>query len=53
MLNILLKIIGVFFTIYGFYYIATGLFAFLKPVSYKENSNKKHKFSIIIAARNE
>ena len=53
MLDFILKIISVFFTIYGLYYLITGLFAFTKQKSEKEISNKKHKFSIIIAARNE
>ena len=50
MLDYILKIISVFFTIYGLYYLITGLFAFTKPKKVKESNNKIHKFSIIIAA---
>lgn len=53
MLNLILKIISVFFTVYGLYYVITGIFAFAKPKREKKCGNKKHKFGIIIAARNE
>ena len=53
MLNIFVEFISIVFTIYGLYYVITGLFAFLKPAKEKSKSNKIHKFSIIIAARNE
>ena len=53
MLNVILQIISVFFTIYGAYYVITGLFAFTKPKKIEKKSNKVHSFEIIIAARNE
>ncbi len=53
MFNYFLGVISVFFTIYGLYYVITGIFAFLKPVSEESDSKKINKFSIIIAARNE
>lgn len=53
MLNLVLQIISIFFTMYGLYYVATGIFAFLKPRKELEKKNKINKFSIIIAARNE
>ena len=48
-----LEIISLFFVIYGLYYVVTGIFAFAKPKKTQVVSSKKHKFSIIIAARNE
>ncbi len=53
MFNVILKIISLFFAAYGLYYGVTGIFAFLKPKKNVVNSKKIHKFSIIIAARNE
>ncbi len=53
MVNIFLGIISIFFGIYGLYYAITGIFAFAKPKEEKKITDKKHKFSIIIAARNE
>ena len=53
MFNYILGIISVFFTIYGLYYVITGVFAFARPKSVKKIGNKIHKFAIIIAARNE
>ena len=53
MFNIILKIISIFFTVYGLYYGVTALFAFMKPKKEKMLSDKKNKFGIIIAARNE
>ena len=53
MFNYFLGIISSFFAIYGLYYVVTGIFAFAKPRSEKKLSDKKHKFSVIIAARNE
>ena len=53
MLNYFFAVISIFFTIYGLYYAITGIFAFAKPKKINKISNKKHKFSIIIAARNE
>ncbi len=53
MFNTILKIISFFFLAYGLYYVATGVFAFIKPKKDKLVTNKKHKFSIIVAARNE
>lgn len=53
MLNYFLGIISGFFAIYGLYYVVTGVFAFAKPKKDKKISDKMHKFSIIIAARNE
>ena len=53
MFNIILGIISLFFTVYGLYYIITGLFAFAKPIVKRNTIDKKNKFSIIIAARNE
>ena len=53
MLNLVLQIISIFFTLYGLYYVATGVFAFLKPRKELEKKNKINKFFIIIAARNE
>ena len=53
MFNIILKIISVFFSLYGLYYAITGVFAFLKPKKESYENDKTHKFSIIIAARNE
>ena len=53
MLSIFLQIISVFFTLYGLYYVFTGVFAFLKPKSLNLKDNKLHSFEIIIAARNE
>lgn len=53
MFNYFLGIISGFFAIYGLYYAVTGVFAFAKPKIDKKVNDKKHKFSIIIAARNE
>ena len=53
MINFILEIISVFFTLYGLYYIITGIFAFLKYKKASDVVNKKNRFSIIIAARNE
>ena len=53
MLNYVLGIISVFFTIYGLYYVITGIFAFAKPKTDNVKKNEVHKFAIIIAARNE
>lgn len=53
MLNYVLKIISFFFLAYGLYYLVTGAFAFIKPKKVEVKGKKKHKFSIIIAARNE
>ena len=53
MFNYILGIISIFFTIYGLYYVITGVFAFAKPKREKIINNKIHKFAIIIAARNE
>lgn len=53
MFNYILGIISMFFAIYGLYYVITGVFAFAKPKEDKMVNDKKHKFSIIIAARNE
>ena len=53
MVNYFLGIISIFFGIYGLYYAITGIFAFAKPKEEKKITDKKHKFSIIIAARNE
>ena len=53
MINGIMVIISLFFTVYGLYYAITGICAFLKPKNEKTRSNKTHKFSIIIAARNE
>jgi len=53
MFNYLLEIISFFFVIYGLYYAVTGIFAFAKPKKVTKIGNKQHKFSIIIAARNE
>ena len=53
MLNYVLEVISFFFLLYGLYYLVTGIFAFVKPKDDKMISNKKHKFSIVIAARNE
>ena len=53
MFNYFLGIISSFFAVYGLYYVITGIFAFSRPKEDKGISNKKHKFSIIIAARNE
>ena len=49
----ILEVISFFFLIYGLYYLVTGVFAFVKPRKEHQTSNKKHKFSIVIAARNE
>ena len=53
MFNSVLEIISFFFLVYGLYYLVTGAFAFIKPKKVETKTNKKHKFSIIIAARNE
>ena len=53
MFNYVLEVISFFFLIYGLYYLVTGIFAFVKPKKVELNGDKKHKFSIIIAARNE
>lgn len=53
MFNKVLEIISFFFLAYGLYYVVTGVFAFIKPKKNQSISNKKHKFEIIIAARNE
>lgn len=53
MLNVILKIISIFFGIYSAYYIITGICAFLKPKKDDVEDVKEHIFSIIIAARNE
>ena len=39
--------------IYGLYFLITGLFAFKKIPKKNKINNKKHKFAIVIAARNE
>ena len=53
MFDIIFKVISLFFTLYGLYYAITGIFAFLKPKKENYENDKLHKFSIIIAARNE
>ena len=53
MFNIILQVISVFFSIYGLYYVLTGVFAFLKPKKDEINDAKINKFFIVIAARNE
>ena len=53
MFNYIFEIISSFFVIYGLYYVVTGIFAFAKPKKNKIISDKKHAFSIVIAARNE
>lgn len=53
MLNVILQIISVFFTLYGLYYVVTGVCAFLKPKKSILKENKTNKFEIIVAARNE
>lgn len=53
MFNYFLEFISFFFIVYGLYYAVTGIFAFARPKKTETKSNKKHKFSIIIAARNE
>ena len=53
MLNYVLYFISIFFAIYALYYGVTAIFAFAKAREEKSVSNKKHKFAIIIAARNE
>ena len=53
MFSVMLKVISIFFTAYGLYYVVTGVFAFLKPKTDSVKDKKNHKFSIIIAARNE
>ena len=53
MFNHFLEVISFFFLIYGLYYLVTGVFAFIKPKKEEIKGNKKHKFAIIIAARNE
>ena len=53
MFNYVLQVISFFFLVYGLYYLVTGVFAFVKPKKEQQISNKKHKFSIVIAARNE
>ncbi len=53
MFNIILKVISIFFVLYGLYYALTSIFAFLKPKKDGVKDLKNHKFSIIIAARNE
>ena len=53
MFNFIIGIISIFFTIYGLYYLITGLFAFAKPKTEQMIANKLHKFMIVIAARNE
>ena len=39
--------------IYGLYFLITGLYAFQRNPKKIKNYNRKHKFAIIIAARNE
>ena len=53
MLSYILWILSFFFTIYGLYYVITGVCAFLKPKNENVEISKINKFSIIIAARNE
>ena len=53
MFNKILEIISFFFLVYGAYYLVTAFFAFLKPKKETVTSDKKHKFEIIIAARDE
>jgi cellulose synthase/poly-beta-1,6-N-acetylglucosamine synthase-like glycosyltransferase len=53
MFNYVLEVISSFFLVYGLYYLVTGVFAFVKPKKEISTSKKKHKFSIVIAARNE
>jgi len=38
---------------YGLYFLITGLYAFQKNPKKIKNYNKKHKFAIVVAARNE
>ena len=53
MLNVILKFVSIFFTLYASYYGFMAIFAFLKPKKEEDDDSKKNKFSIIIAARNE
>ena len=53
MFEIVFLSISIFFTLYGLYYAITSLFAFLEPVKEIINDQKKNRFSIIVAARNE
>lgn len=39
--------------IYGLYFLITGLFAFQKNQKTIKNHNRKHKFAVVVAARNE
>lgn len=39
--------------IYGLYFLITGLYAFQKNPRKIKNYNKKHKFAVVVAARNE
>jgi len=39
--------------IYGLYFLITGLYAFQRNPKKIKNYNKKHKFAIVVAARNE
>ena len=53
MFNYIFEIISSFFLVYGLYYLVTGIFAFAKSKKEESTSKKKHKFAIVIAARNE
>lgn len=53
MFQIIVKIIAAFFVLYGLYFGITGLFAFFKYKKDVPKCDKKNKFAIIIAARNE
>ena len=54
MINTIFIIISIPLTVFGLYYFITGLFGFFRPhKSPIKKHDPKHKFAILIAARNE
>lgn len=54
MINTIFIIISIPLTVFGLYYFFTGLFGFFRPhKSPIKSHDPKHKFAILIAARNE
>ncbi len=54
MIEFLIYALTAFFTVYALYFVATGILGFIKPhKSHIKRYSPKHKFGILIAARNE
>lgn len=49
---IIYNVVMIFCLLFSLYFALTGLFAF-KKVEYKNKTNRKHKFAILIPCRNE